>query len=410
MLNLLPFLLLLALCALPSTAREAEFTDIFDPRTSPVIPIPEVGTDPNAGTTLGLLPVFLTTDENRQITRILAPDILIDPQLGLGGNVRVLAYPSADTHWYAVAGAKEKTESNADLFYETGLRRADDWSFSARALYDRTASSRFFGLGNTTPSFNETNYTAERAFLQVRLGRNFSPALQLALDLRPRWLEVEHGRFAALPSIETRFPAAPGRGPAREFLMRIFLTYDTRDLPDIPGRGSLIIAYAGATQRGFLSTASYGLFGFDSRHYLALGERDVLALHAALRYMVADSRAPFWALSSLGGESSIPAENQSLRSFGADRFIDRNMSAAGIELRHRLFNLDLFSTRIGVEAAPFLDVGQVFHNLDENPVKNLHAGGGIGFRAIASPFVVGYVDIGFGTEGGAVFSGIDYPF
>ena len=36
--------------------------------------------------------------------------------------------------------------------------------------------------------------------------------------------------------------------------------------------------------------------------------------------------------------------------------------------------------------------------------------GGIGFRGIAEPFVVGFVDIGWGGEGAAVFSGINYPF
>ena len=36
--------------------------------------------------------------------------------------------------------------------------------------------------------------------------------------------------------------------------------------------------------------------------------------------------------------------------------------------------------------------------------------GGMGFRAIAEPFVVGYVDVGWGGEGPAVLSGINYPF
>ena len=34
----------------------------------------------------------------------------------------------------------------------------------------------------------------------------------------------------------------------------------------------------------------------------------------------------------------------------------------------------------------------------------------IGVRGIARPSVVGYVDIGYGTEGVAVFTGINYPF
>jgi hypothetical protein len=48
--------------------------------------------------------------------------------------------------------------------------------------------------------------------------------------------------------------------------------------------------------------------------------------------------------------------------------------------------------------------------MSEDPVTDLHPVGGAGFRAIAEPFVVGYVDLGFGGEGAAVFSGINYPF
>jgi hypothetical protein len=35
---------------------------------------------------------------------------------------------------------------------------------------------------------------------------------------------------------------------------------------------------------------------------------------------------------------------------------------------------------------------------------------GLGFRGIARPFVVGYVDIGYGSEGIAAFTGLNYPF
>jgi len=45
------------------------------------------------------------------------------------------------------------------------------------------------------------------------------------------------------------------------------------------------------------------------------------ALHAC------GGNAPFWALSSLGGDRSVTAEREPLRGYGADRFIDRNMFA-----------------------------------------------------------------------------------
>jgi hypothetical protein len=44
------------------------------------------------------------------------------------------------------------------------------------------------------------------------------------------------------------------------------------------------------------------------------------------------------------------------------------------------------------------------------PLTQLHKVGGIGFRGVARPFVVGYADIGYGSEGVAVFTGLNYPF
>jgi hypothetical protein len=63
-----------------------------------------------------------------------------------------------------------------------------------------------------------------------------------------------------------------------------------------------------------------------------------------------------------------------------------------------------------LEVAPFLDAGQVFHDVSYNPVVTLHPAGGVGLRAIAEPFVVAYLDVGWGGEGTAIFTGIDYPF
>ena len=62
--------------ALLSSSVQADAVDLplwlnlahwFDPRTSPFIPIPEIATDPNGGTTVGLLPVMLFTDARQQI-------------------------------------------------------------------------------------------------------------------------------------------------------------------------------------------------------------------------------------------------------------------------------------------------------------------------------------------------------
>jgi hypothetical protein len=75
-----------------------------------------------------------------------------------------------------------------------------------------------------------------------------------------------------------------------------------------------------------------------------------------------------------------------------------------------VLDLQLFATNLSVEVAPFAEVGRVFHAMSDNPFSSLHTAVGIGFRAFARPSIVGYVDVGYGSEGAAVFSGVSYPF
>jgi hypothetical protein len=75
-----------------------------------------------------------------------------------------------------------------------------------------------------------------------------------------------------------------------------------------------------------------------------------------------------------------------------------------------VFTFDAVTTKLDIEIAPFVDLGNVFGKTGTVPVDELHQVYGIGFRGIARPFVVGYVDIGHGSEGLAVFTGLNYPF
>jgi hypothetical protein len=75
-----------------------------------------------------------------------------------------------------------------------------------------------------------------------------------------------------------------------------------------------------------------------------------------------------------------------------------------------VFELIIMNTPAILELAPFVEAGRVFHEMSGDPFEALHPVGGMGFRGIAEPFVVGFVDVGFGGEGAAVFAGINYPF
>ena len=383
----------------------------FNAATAPFIPVPVVGTDPDSGTTVGLMPVWVRTDEDHDIDRIVAPDIVRNPYFGWGMHARLYAYPSEDERWSAVAGIKQRVERTVDLEYQVGRERKDRWSFSASALYDRDGTPRFYGIGNRSPSSAQTNYTASQGLLQAKLGFNISTIWELAYTMRLRQVDVLPGTLSGVESIEDRFGEAR-LGTRREFLHRFSVTYDTRDDATIPRRGMQWIGYGGLATGGdsVFHGPLYTEAGVDGRAFWPVFHDTVLAWHVALRYLLSAHDVPFWALSSVGGDRSVVGGQQPLRGFGYGRFTDRDAFSTTLELRHRLFSFNAVSTRVDIEIAPFVDAGRVFADSGTLPLQHLHSVGGVGFRGIARPFVVGYVDVGYGTEGTAVFTGIYYPF
>lgn len=375
-----------------------------------LIPIPEIATDPNSGVTYGVLAATLFTNDKNEITNILAPDIISNSTLGPGGTFRFLSYPSADEQWYVTAGFEEKIARHVDLDYAIGRTHQSDFSFEGHFFFERDPTERFFGIGNSSSEGNQSNYTTEQVYLEATLGYNITPRLQVALFERPRYLRIFNGAFENLPEISKQFPTVKGLGGGTEVLNQIQVTYDTRDSVDIPSEGGYEMLYASIADRRFMSSVSYTRFGADIHHYFPVGRNVTLATHGYLQYMPAGNEAPFWAMARLGGEESMLMDQQTLRGYGAGRFVDNNLFDVNVELRSRVWERDIFNTHGILELAPFFDAGRVFHNPGGDFVTDLHPVGGMGFRGIAEPFVVGYVDVGWGGEGAAVFSGINYPF
>jgi len=382
----------------------------FDLGHVPFIPIPEIDVAPNSGLTLGLIPVVLSNNEQGEINRILAPDIIYSQYFGWGARWRSFHFPSDDEKWSVVAGAKERIEHEFDAEYQLGLRRTEDWSSIAHAVYDRSGTGRFFGLGNDSLLSNQTSFINSQIRLELTVARNFNPALQLAYRARAASVDIGQSALDSLPAIETLYPTLPGVGHVRDLEQRIVVSYDTRDSVVLPRSGERLVAFAGVSSHELGSTNPYTSFGVEMTLLRAAGPDVTVVAHAALRYMPEFTNAPFWALSSLGGDRSIIGEAQPLRAYGDGRFVDRNSAAASLEARVWVRSFHLFSTDLKLELAPFVDSGKVFAEMSDNPLSHLHLGGGMGFRVVASPFVVGYLDVGFGKEKAAVFSGIDYPF
>ncbi len=395
----------------PQQVKPHHKIDWLSPTTWPVLPVPLTAVDPNSGTTLGIIPTRLVTNSRSEITDIIAPDFMHNPYFGWGAHARILAFPSQDTQWSIVAGGEQRIESTFDAVYETGLLREEPFSFRIEALYDRSGTPRFYGIGNNSYKINQTVYTDQQLGVTATLGWNITHAWQLAYTFAAKKVKVLAGDLNGVPPITQRFADVIGIGTTHELLNRVMLIYDTRNDITIPTRGMKVVLYGGVASRNVqLDDSLFTEAGGDGRFYWSPFPSLVVATHVDLRYEPTAHHVPFWALSSLGGDQSAIGGSQPLRGYGTSRFYDRNSFSANIELRENVLSFDALSTHIELQIAPFFDTGRVFHGTGAWPVRHLHNVFGVGFRGVAPPSVVGYVDVGKGSEGIAVFTGINYPF
>jgi Omp85 superfamily domain len=385
----------------------------FDVSTLPFIPVPEIGVDPDSGVTLGILPVWLQTSDQHEITRIIAPDFIYNPHFGVGGHFRLFEYPSEDEQWSVVTGAMERVEKEFDYEFQKGRLRESRWSFNSSLIFDRSGVPRFYGIGNHSLESNVTNYTASQLLGQGQVGFNLNHTWQLQYTLRARRMEVTPGTLTNVPTLQSRYPTVHGLGVTNELLNQVALVYDTRDDSTIPTRGTQWVAYAGLSGHdATISDSIYSVAGLDARTFVPITflPDTIIAAHAALRYLPSGHKIPFFDLSSIGGGESDIGGEQLLRGFGQGRFVDRDSFDTTVEFRHRAFSFDAAASHVDIEVAPFIDMGEVTSHTGTDPLSGLHKVFGVGVRGIARPSVVGYVDIGYGTEGVAVFTGINYPF
>jgi outer membrane protein assembly factor BamA len=383
----------------------------LNPTAWPVLPVPYMAVDPNSGTTLGVIPTWLVTNSRSEITEIIAPDFIDNPHFGWGAHGRILAFPSKDTQWSIVGGGEQRVESTFDALFETGLLRETPFSLTLEGLYDRNGTPRFYGIGNNSVKINQTVYTDQQLGVTATLGWNITHAWQLAYTFAAKKVKVLAGQLQGIPPITARFADLIGIGTTHELLNRVAIVYDTRDDITIPTSGMEALIYGGIASRNVeLDSSLFTEAGGDARFYWSPYPSLVVATHVDLRYEPSARHVPFWGLSSLGGDQSLIGGSQTLRGYGASRFYDRNSFSANIELRENVLSFDALSTHIDLQIAPFFDTGRVFHSPSTFPMTHLHNVLGVGFRGIAPPSVVGYVDIGKGHEGLAVFTGINYPF
>ena len=381
------------------------------------IPIPEIITDPNEGNTVGLLAVVLFLDEKDEIKYMLAPDFQYNQTKGPFPTFRFFGYPSPSRRYSIVAGKSTTKDEDYELEYTDRTFWEGRGFVLASFLREKDSTERFFGFGNESrltpivtprrgPLGGESNYTDVDTEAQATPGVWLLPYVNLSYRMRIRNYGVETGQVTGIPFVAVAHPETRGRGleGGTFWAHQVALTYDSRNSTDIPTQGALAYAYTEMADERLGSSTSFVKFGADWRDFIPLRKGNpILALHGVLNYISGDLDTPFWEMSSLGGR-------RGLRGYGSHRFIDFNRSLGQAELRTRVYQRKLFGVNFELEVAPFTEVGQVFHKVSDSPVSDMHFVYGVGFRGVVRPQIVGFVDVGRGSEGTAIFTGVDYPF
>ncbi len=387
--------LLLAICPVSPNQARAEVK---------LFPIPAISSSKNDGNDIGLIVPALFTGPDGDLKYLVAPMVVYNSIVGTRGTVNLFRYEPGGKELRGIASWTERIERKFLLSYVDPGFSNGRYSIGFSAMHFKNATVRFFGLGPTTDKDDETNYTAAETRLNWKFGVYANEVTQIAVSQRLRHMQAIQEGATDLPFSGANFPNAPGVGGATVLGQRISFHYDTRNNLVTPTDGMAVTAYA-ELNYNFKNGDHplYSRYGLDVKKMFASeSKRAILVVHGELQATIGTD-VPFFEQSSLGGQNT-------LRGFGVDRYIDKQMIAFSVEERIHILRARLAGVMADFEIAPFIDTGQVFNSFKNVSFKDYRITPGIGFRGIIRPNVVGRIDYGFSKEGGAIFAGLDFPY
>jgi outer membrane protein assembly factor BamA len=369
-----------------------------------VFPIPSASTSKNDGSDAGLIVPILITDPDGELKYLLAPMLIKNSIVGTRGTFNLFRYDPGGRQMQFIASLTEKIERKLLFNYIDPAFSNGRYFLTFGGTFFKNATSRFFGLGQTTVEADETNYTAREARANWRFGVYANEVTQIAVGQRVRQVSLQRGA-TDLPFTGDVYPTVNGvQGETIIVGHRATFYYDTRNNLISPTDGMAVTAFAELNQN--IRNHDFPLY---SRYELEIkklfpseSKRAILIVRADLQATLGD-QVPFFEQSSLGGQNN-------LRGYGVDRFIDKNLIAASIEERIHIARAKIAGVAADFEMATFLDTGQVFNTFMDVSFKDYKMTPGIGFRGIVRPNVVGRIDYGYSKEGGAIFAGLDFPY
>jgi outer membrane protein assembly factor BamA len=365
--------------------------------------IPSISTTRNDGSSFGLIVPNLVTDSDGELRYLVTPLFVVNTIVGAQGSLNMFRYDTGGREMRVIASYSEKIERKLVFSYIDPAFSNGRYALSIGASFYKNATMRFFGISQQTPESNETNYTAREARAYWKFGVHLNEVTQIAIGQRFREVGIQRGATDLRFSAEV-FPTVDGIQGATILGHRATFHYDTRDSLVAPTDGTQVSAYAELNQnlRNGDNPVFYRYALEVKKLFPSESKRLILVVRGDLQTTFG-KQVPFYERSSLGGQNN-------LRGYGVDRFIDDHLVSLNIEQRIHVLRTRLFNVAAEFEIAPFVDMGKVFSTFKKRQLQDYELTPGIGFRGMVRPSVVGRVDYGYSSEGGAVFAGLDFPF
>ena len=384
------------------TARRAE-ADCGREMETKTVPLPVWSTDPNEGSTWGVMPVLVRVCPEDQRTQwIFAPGVTWNSIIHYTGTLRLYAYPDTDSALTVIASMSTRINYNFLTTWQRMPVDAGTWTDEGMLRVEKSAFARFFGLGALTAMEDETSFTRERAVGSWRRGLNLGGGLNLGASVGMERDAADDEGVPGLPLSPERFPMVPGMMTAPVVAWQgADLRYDTRGITGDFSESGIRLEGGGAIVEGLSHSPSFYRLNAQARgvwpelDWLSGGARAAWAFES-------DSNAPFLQQSSLGG-------SYLLRGFGEGRFYDRQAWEVETEQRIRLLQTKMFGVVTDWRMDPFIAAGQVFDHFSDAFGKTQVAVG-VGLRAYVHPNLVARIDLATGGEGIKTYVEIGYPY
>ncbi|MBI4223625.1 MAG: BamA/TamA family outer membrane protein, partial [Deltaproteobacteria bacterium] len=272
----------------------------------------------------------------------------------------------------------------------------------AELQYMQDPFERFFGFGPGTPESNESNFVSHLWFWKGRVAYEILPKFDVQLEEKWLRMNLNPRAITSLNNTATFFAGNNEVVSSNQWTNRLSLIWDTRDSRQFPKQGHYVETFGLFVPPSFDSNPFYSGYGFIGKEIFTLGERFTTVLRLTADQLFGDT-VPFYMQTSLGGEND-------LRSFVERRFTGRGRVLFDVEERILVKSFTIMKAKFDLSLDPFFAVGQVFNQWGQVALDNLQPVGGLGFRALVPPAVVGRVDFAVGTEGINVYTTLNYPF